>query len=72
VVVVSVGLATAGVLLCSKAGVPAGWEWLALLGALFGGFTWPFIRILRQTDSNQVSFYSQCLFGLLILGSPLF
>ena len=67
VVVVSVGLATAGVLLCSKAGVPAGWEWLALLGALFGGFTWPFIRILRQTDSNQVSFYSQCLFGLLIL-----
>lgn len=48
----AVVLATLGVLGCSTSGIPAGWEWLALLGALFGGLTFPFIRKLRQTDSN--------------------
>ena len=63
----AVVLATLGVLGCSASGVPAGWEWLALLGALFGGLTFPFIRKLRQTDSNQVAFLSQCVFGLLMV-----
>lgn len=63
----AVGLATLGVLGCSASGVPAGWEWLALLGALFGGLTFPFIRKLRQTDSNQVAFLSQCVFGLVMV-----
>ncbi len=60
----AVVLATLGVLGCSASGVPSGWEWLALLGALFGGMTFPFIRKLRQTDSNQIAFLSQCVFGL--------
>lgn len=67
VVAVSVALATGGVLLCSGVGVPVGWEWLALLCAFFGGFTLPFIRILRRTDGNHISFLSQCMFGVLLL-----
>jgi drug/metabolite transporter (DMT)-like permease len=63
----AVVLATLGVLGCSTSGIPAGWEWLALLGALFGGLTFPFIRKLRQTDSNQISFLSQCVFGLVMV-----
>lgn len=63
----AVVLATLGALGCSASGVPAGWEWLALLGALFGGLTFPFIRKLRQTDSNQVAFLSQCVFGLVMV-----
>lgn len=63
----AVVLATVGVMGCSASGVPAGWEWLALLGALFGGLTYPFIRKLRQTDSNQVAFLSQCVFGLVMV-----
>jgi drug/metabolite transporter (DMT)-like permease len=60
-------LATLGVLGCTGSGIPTGWEWLALLGAVFGGLTFPFIRMLRRTDSNQTAFLSQCVFGLLMV-----
>ena len=67
VVSVAVVCATVGVMLCSKTGWPSDWEWCALAAALFSGLTLPFIRILRRTDSNEVSLFSQCLFGALLL-----
>lgn len=67
VVSVAVVCATGGVMLCSQSGWPSGWEWFALAGALFSGLTLPFIRILRRTDSNVVSLFSQCLFGAVLL-----
>lgn len=67
IVGVAVLLATSGVLLSCNAGLPVGWEWLALLGAFFCGITLPIVRLLRRTDSNQVTFLSQGLFGTLIL-----
>lgn len=66
-VALAVGCATVGVMLCSQNHLPSGWEWLALAGALFSGVTLAFIRILRRTDSNVVSLFSQCLVGTLLL-----
>ncbi|NRA37782.1 MAG: DMT family transporter [Planctomycetes bacterium] len=66
-VIVAIILATAGVMLSSQSGVPQGWEWLTILCAILGGLTFPFIRKLRQTDSNQVVFLSQCVFGFVAM-----
>ncbi len=64
---VAVGLGAIGVILVADGHLPHGAEWLALLGALCCGITLALIRLLRRTDSNQVVFLSQGLFGTLLL-----
>lgn len=70
VVWLAVVLSVAGVLLSSRAGFPRGGEWAALGGALFSGVTLALVRLLRRTDTNQVTFYGQGLWGSLLLAIP--
>jgi drug/metabolite transporter (DMT)-like permease len=64
---VAVALATAGVLLSCRAGIPRDAEWLAVVAAACSGVTLSLVRLLRRTDTNQVVFLSQGLFGTLLL-----
>lgn len=70
VVWLAVLLSVFGVLLSSNAGFPRGGEWAALGGALCSGITLALVRLLRRTDSNQVTFYGQGLWGSLLLAIP--
>ncbi len=63
----AVAIGTAGVLLSCRSGFPRGAEWLPVIGAICSGTTLSLIRLLRRTDSNQVVFFSQGLFGSLLL-----
>ena len=67
VVVFAVLLGTIGVFLSCRSGFPRGAEWLAVAGALCSGVTLSLVRLLRRTDTNQVVFCSQGVFGSLIL-----
>lgn len=60
---------TLGVGLACGGGWPAGGEWFGVLCALFSGTSLALIRRLRRTETNQVVFLSQCLFGLLMLSA---
>jgi len=67
IVFAAVGLATVGVLLSCRAGVPVGVEWLAIGAALASGVTLSFVRLMRRTDSTQTIFLSQGVFGSVML-----
>ena len=66
----AVVLSVAGVLLSAEAGWPRGGEWAGLVAALFSGITLALVRLLRRTDSNQVTFLGQGLWGSLLLAVP--
>jgi len=63
----AVALGTVGVLLSCRSGFPRGAEWLPVIGAVCSGTTLSLVRLLRRTDTNQVVFFSQGLFGTLLL-----
>ena len=67
---VAVVVSVAGVLLSAEAGWPRGGEWAGLIAAVFSGTTLALVRLLRRTDSNQVTFYGQGLWGSLLLAVP--
>ena len=63
-------IATLGVFMCCGFSLTSGYEFLALIGAVCSGLTLSFIRKLRQTDNTYVVFFSQCIFGSLLLFIP--
>jgi probable blue pigment (indigoidine) exporter len=65
ILAIAVGLV--GLSLSCRSGVPVGAEWLAVAGAVCCGVALALIRRLRRTDSNTVVFFSQCLFGSVLL-----
>lgn len=67
---VAVVASVVGVFLSAEAGWPHGGEWAGLAAAVCSGVTLALVRLLRRTDSNQVTFYGQGLWGSLILAVP--
>lgn len=60
-------LGLVGVFLGCEGGFPMSYEWLGLGAAIGSGLAITYIRLLRRTDSSQVIFLSQGIFGSLLL-----